>query len=133
MSAVAARRQQQHRQRLPDRGFNTATLVQIAGIPVLTAGVYFVMQWALTGDTLKRHDDAIKTIQVEAKANIDAEIKAREDARKTFLDNQLKTTEILGKLDTRLAVSETKQETANQTLKEIAQELTRIGTTAARR
>ena len=113
--------------------FTAGSIMNLLAIPVLSAGLGLVGWYYLTSDTLKRHDDAIKTIQVESKVATEEERKARDDARKTFLDNQLKTTEVLGKLDTRLAVSETKQETANQTLKEIVQELSRISTTSSRR
>lgn len=114
-------------------GFNLATLVQMAGIPVLSAGLGLVGWYYLTSDTLRRHDEAIKTIQIEAKASNDIETKSRDEARKVFLDNQLKTAEVLGQLNTRLAVSETKQEVANQTLSKIADQLSRIGTGAPSR
>lgn len=104
----------------------------MAAIPVLSAGLGLVGWYYLTSDTLKRHDDAIKTIQIESREQGATEAKAREDARKVFLDNQIKTTEVLGKLDTRLAVSETKQEVTNQTLSKIADELSRLTTTSPR-
>lgn len=106
--------------------FDAAGLINLAAVPVLSAGLGLVGWYYLTSDTLKRHDDAIKTIQVESREQSAAEAKSREESRKTFLDNQLKTTEILGKLDTRLAVSETKQEVANQTLSKIADQLSRM-------
>ncbi len=112
--------------------FDAAGLINMAAIPVLSAGLGLVGWYYLTSDTLKRHDDAIKTIQIESREQGATEAKAREDARKVFLDNQIKTTEVLGKLDTRLAVSETKQEVTNQTLSKIADELSRLTTTSPR-
>lgn len=116
-----------------DSGFNLSSIVQIAAIPLMGAGFTLIGFYYLTSDTLKRHDEAIKSIQIESKISSDEEHKSRDEARKVFLDNQIKTTEILGKLDTRLAVSETKQEVTNQTLGKIADQLARISIGSARR
>jgi len=99
----------------PPSVLNAGTVVNVLGIPLISGIIVLSGFYYLTNDTLHRHDDAIKSIQVE-----------RDQSRKQFLDNQVRTTEILGKLDTRLAVAETKQETANQTLSRIADEITKL-------
>lgn len=106
--------------------FTVGSLVNLGGIPLITAFIMLVGWYFLTSDTLKRHDSELKNIRVETKEKIDDDRRQRENARNEFLENQRKTTEILGKLDSRLAVSETKQEVANQTLSKIADELARI-------
>lgn len=66
-------------------------------------------------------------------AKIDDERKEREKVRDAFLASQAKTTEILGQISNRLAVSETKLEatnksldTSNQTLSKIADQLQQL-------
>lgn len=95
---------------------------------VTASGFYYV-----TNYRLNQQDIEISNLKTEHKATtqgvgakIDLEAQSRTAVRNEFLDNQRKTTEILGKLDSRLAVSETKQEAANQTLTRIADELTRL-------
>ena len=113
-------------------GFNMATLVQVGLIPLITGIIILAGNYYVTGDTLKRHETEIATIQSNTKARTEQEEKEREKIRNEYFSYQQKTNEILGKLDTRLAVSETKQETANQTLSKIADELTRISGAARR-
>ncbi len=114
-------------------GFNTATLFQVGVIPILTSIAVLGGFYYITKDTLARHDKEISTIEVEAKVVHEQENKDREKVRGQYLEYQNKTNEILGKLDTRLAVSETKQETANQTLNKIADELARISANTFKR
>lgn len=112
--------------RQSDHGFNTATIVQVLAIPILTVAFYAVGNYFITGNKLAEHDTAIKSLVETEKHDKEEDAKVRERTRNEFLGYQQKTTEILGKLDTRLAVSETKQETANQTLQKIADELSKM-------
>lgn len=114
-------------------GFNWATVVQIGAIPIITgvfilSGFYYV-----TGNTLTRHDQQLQLLQASQAKDKEDESKQREKVRAEYMAYQQKNTEILSKLDTRLAVSETKQETANQTLAKIADELTKISAATSRR
>ena len=109
-----------------DRGFNTATLFQVAAIPVITGCIILIGSYYVTGDTLSRHSKEIEALQTKTQKDREDETKSREKSRTEYLNYQQKTNEILGKLDTRLAISETKQETANQTLSKIADELAKI-------
>lgn len=106
--------------------FNAGTVINVASIPLLSGLVVLIGWYFLTNDTLRRHDDAIRSIQTQAKLTAEDEHKDREASRKVFLDNQTKTTEVLSKLETRLSVQETKQEFANQTLTKIADEIAKL-------
>jgi hypothetical protein len=110
----------------PPSPFNLGTLINVGGIPLLTIGFGVLAFYFTTGATLTQHSAAIEKLQIETKTTTDVDLKAKEELRKQFLEAQNKNLEILGKLDTRLAVAETKQETANQTLSKIADELSRI-------
>lgn len=110
-------------------GFNLATLFQVGFIPLLTAIIILTGFYYVTGATLTRHDKQLDVLT----SNVQSEVKARESVRNEYLASQQKINENLGKLDTRLAVSETKQEVANQTLTRIADELGKISTIAVKR
>ena len=99
-----------------------ATVVQVGLIPIITGIIILSGFYYVTGATLTRHDKEIELIN----HNASAESKARENVRNEYLLSQAKISDNLAKLDTRLAVSETKQETANQTLAKIADQLSRI-------
>lgn len=116
-----------------DHGFNTATVVQVGLIPVLTVIFLAIGFYYTAGDTLRLHDTEIREIQKDRKKVLSDITEKRENDRNTFLTYQQKTNEILSKLDTRLAVSETKQEVANQTLAKIADELSKISAVSTRR
>lgn len=82
-------------------GFNLATVVQVALIPVLSGGIYLFAQWVTQGDTLKRHETAINdTIPKEFKAEQDA----REKTRAEFLDKLGKLNDGISALNTNVAV-----------------------------
>ena len=112
--------------------FSHGNLLNLVAIPFLTAAFGLIGWYYLTNDKLSQHDKAIVAIQLDTKQSTELDRKEREKVRNEFLSNQLRTTDILGKLETRLAVSETKQETANQTLNKIADELSRISTVSGR-
>ncbi len=111
-----------------NHGFNAATLFQVVLIPFVTGGIILAGFYYTTGDTLKRHDKELELLTTNAKV----ESGAREKVRDEFLISQQKIGDNIAKLDTRLAVSETKQETANQTLQKIADELSKISAITVR-
>lgn len=135
-------------------GFNWAWLAQVVTFPVLATGAALVAQWAVTGDTLKRHDESIKQIMMDAKADRDTfraeakadreafqlsvktdraevaakvedEKKARLAVRDEFLTSQKTLTEVLGKLDTRLSVGEKQQDAMGRQIERISDLLQR--------
>lgn len=106
--------------------FNLGTLINVGGIPVLSAGFIFIGFYFTTGDTLRQHEKSIAEMKQHATDFSEKELKQREETRKLFSDAQQKNVELLSTMNTRLAVQETKQEAANQTLTKIADELARI-------
>jgi hypothetical protein len=114
--------------------FTAAAWLQILAVPIVSGAIIITGFYYTTGARLSEHDAAILDIKKtnaselsDAKKDKDEEARSREKTRNEYLTYQQKTNDILGKLDTRLAVSETKQETANQTLQKIADQLSRIG------
>ena len=107
-------------------GFSLGSLTNLGAIPILTAlfsvgGFYYV-----TNGTLSRHGDDITQIKTKVEATVVEDTAARNKIRDEFLASQVKTAEGIGKLDLRLAVAETNQKTANDTLSKIADSLNRI-------
>lgn len=111
---------------------------------VTAAGFYFVTQYRLS-----QYDVDLTALKGKLEASapamaakLDAEAQQRTAVRNEFMANANKTTEILGQISSRLAVSETKQEatnkaldTTNQTLGKIADQLQQLNSrgTAGRR
>ena len=114
-----------------NQGFNCATVAQMALIPAVTGLIIMIGNYYTTGDTINRHSKEIETLQSINQKDKKEENDAREKVRSEYLNYQQKTNEILSKLDTRLAVSETKQETANQTLNKIADTLSKISASSS--
>lgn len=109
--------------------FNLATFTALAVLlPLLTVGLNIVSDWILKGNKLEENTKAIASIEKRSLTDRAEEQKKREEIRDQYFTYQQKTNEILSKLDTRLAVSETKQEVANQTLSKIVDQLSRIST-----
>lgn len=113
--------------------FTAAAWLQILAVPIVSGAIIITGFYYTTGARLSEHDNAILELKktnvqdgLDAKKDKEEESRAREKTRTEYLSYQQKTNDILGKLDTRLAVSETKQETANQTLQKIADQLGRI-------
>ena len=114
-------------------GFTLGNLTNLMAIPLLTGGIILIGFYYTTSGTLMRYGDDIKTLNskletttkvVTDKTTDDAVARAK--IRDDFLASQLKTAEGIGKLDTRLAVAETNQKIANDTLNKIADSLQRI-------
>ncbi len=101
-------------------------LIHLAAIPLISAAVMLVGWYYLTSYRQDETDKTVKSIKAQQTVQTDEDRKEREKLRDKFLDNQLKTNEILGKLDARLAVSETKQESTNQVLNRISDQLQRL-------
>lgn len=96
----------------PTASFTWGHLVNLAAIPLVTAIIMLTGWYFLTSDTLRRHSEELKQVQNDKKD----EREARDRVRNEFLEGQRKNNEGLSKLDTRLAVAEKQQETANQLL-----------------
>lgn len=109
-----------------DTGFSIGSLTNLGAIPILTALVTISGFYYVTKDQLERHDEAIKTITKTVTDKTAEDSTARAKIRDDFLASQIKTAEGIAKLDTRLAVAETNQKVANDTLKTIADTLQRI-------
>jgi hypothetical protein len=109
-------------------GFTIGNLTNLAAIPLLT-GIITVAGWYyVTSYRLDRNDIAIKAISETVVAKTKDDTAARDKIREEFLSAQMKTAEGIAKLDTRLAVAETNQKTANDTLSKIADTLQKITT-----
>lgn len=112
----------------------------LGGVPIavlmtfLFSGVTF---YSVTNYKLSQYDTEIAKLKTQheqsgpaVQARLDAEATQRTAVRNEFLASQARTAEILSKMDSRLAVSETKQETANQTLNKIADQLQLLNSAA---
>ncbi len=100
----------------PSPSFTWGAIVNLGGIPLITAVFIFVGQWFVTGDTLKRHEGSIKEIVTSR----EEEKKSREGMRTEFMASQTRLVEVLNKLDTRLSVSEKQQESSGRQIEKIS-------------
>lgn len=119
----------------------TVPIFYVLGAIVTLSGFYYV-----TTEKMRTHEEKIKLLETkfdasgpQMTARIDNEAEARRRARDEFLANQKETASVLGQIASRLAVSETKQETTNKsldttnaTLAKIADQLTQINSQTAR-
>lgn len=110
-----------------NHGFNLATLVQIGLIPIITAGVAFLLQWGVVGDQLKRHENDLtqtipKQFQQESDA-IAAEAKARQQNRDEFLDKLGQVKDGVNELNTTVKLQAAEQKHATDTLDQISHQL----------
>lgn len=135
-----ARRAQRRRRSYPvdvkepvRSGFTPGNLLNLGAIPLLTALLTGVGFYFSTNAKLERYADEIKIInqriETTGKVVSDKTIEdaaQREKIRDAFLAAQTKTNEGIGKLDTRLAVAEKQQETANAALAKISDSLNKI-------
>ena len=118
-------------------GFTLGWLVNLGGVPLITAALTFAGFYYGTNYRLESYGEQIKAINVKLenaskvisdKSNDDTT--QREKIRESFLASQTKTNEGIAKLDTRLAVAEKQQETSNATLSKISETLSSISTFA---
>src|ERR1700677_1562752 len=78
--------------------FNYATLAQMLVIPAITVGFYFTVNWAVTGDTLKRHDQQITEEKIEREKLKVGEDEKREALRKALTDYAATTSSSINEL-----------------------------------
>ena len=114
-------RRRRHEEPSPTASFTWGNIVNLGGIPFITAVFFFVGNWFVNGDTVKRHDIAIK----EFVTTREEEKKAREGVRNEFLQSQSKLIEVLGRLDTRLSVGEKQTETIARQVEKLTDSLVR--------
>lgn len=118
-------------------------MAALGGVPiavVLTVVASGIGFYTVTNYKLTEYDKDISTLKAKVEAHgpamaakIDGEAAQRTAIRNEFMANANKTTEILGSIASRLAVSETKQEatnkaldTTNSTLSKIADQLQQL-------
>ena len=116
------------RRRQPISSFTPASLTNFFGIPFLTA-LFFGTGWYFVSSYRMNQSDATvaeikKTVIDKTQEDATARAKIRDD----FLASQMKTADGIAKLDTRLAVAETNQKIANDTLSKISDTLQKITT-----
>ena len=113
-------------------GFSLGSLTNLGAIPLLTAIVTLSGFYYVTKDQLVRQGEDIKSVTKTVTEKTNEDSAARQKIRDEFLAAQMKTTDGIAKLDTRLAVAETNQKTANDTLAKIADTLNKIATMPVR-
>jgi len=128
-STQRARRRQPSSLRDTGSGYSLGSLTNLGAIPLLTAVFSVAGFYYVTNGTLSRHGDDIIQIKTKVESSVAEDNAARNKIRDEFLASQTKTAEGIGKLDLRLAVAETNQKTANETLSKIADSLNRITAT----
>lgn len=116
-------------------GFTLGNLVNLGGIPLITAiitisGFYYVTNFKLEsyGEQIKVLNNKIELAGKSITDKSTDDTAQREKIREAFLTSQTKTNEGIAKLDTRLAVAEKQQETANAALSKISETLSKIST-----
>ncbi len=116
-------------------GFTIGNLVNLGGIPLITAVITVSGFYYVTNYRLEQQAESIKTLnlKLESAGKVVTDKAAddtaqREKMRDAFLASQSKTNEGIAKLDTRLAVAEKQQETANAALTKISETLSQIST-----
>jgi hypothetical protein len=107
-------------------GFTSGNLTNLAAIPLLTGIITLAGWYYVTSYRLDRSDIALATVNKLVIDKTAEDTAARSKIRDDFLASQVKTAEGIAKLDTRLAVAETNQKTANDTLSKIADTLQKI-------
>ena len=113
-------------------GFTIGNLTNLMAIPLLTGAIILIGFYYTTNSTLMRYGEDIKTVNKLVTDKTTEDSAARTKIRDDFLASQIKTAEGIAKLDTRLAVAETNQKIANDTLSKISDSLTKITTLPAR-
>jgi hypothetical protein len=109
-------------------GFTLGNLTNLGAIPLLTAIVTLSGFYYVTKDQLARQGEDIKVVTKTVTEKTTEDALARAKIRDDFIAAQIKTNEGIAKLDTRLAVAETNQKVANDTLTKIADSLQKITT-----
>lgn len=99
----------------PSASFTWGSIVNLGGIPLITAVFFVVGNYFVNGERLNKVETALKDVSTSR----EDERKSRENVRNEFLLSQAKLVEVLGRLDTRLSVSEKQQEVTSRQLEKI--------------
>lgn len=102
---------------------------------IAAAGIgyaYLAMGQATQGDALRAISTKLETSTKVAFEKVQEDTASRAKIREDFMLNQQRMTEVLGKLDTRLAVQETNQKMTNDQLGKIVDLLQRPTTAVPR-
>ena len=93
----------------PSPFFSWGSIVNLGGVPLITAILIVAGSWAVNQNTTARNEAEIKS-----------EKDQREKLRENFLSTQNQLIQVLGKIDTRLSVTEKQQEIANRQLEKLS-------------
>lgn len=107
-------------------GFSTASLTNLFVIPLLSAAFFGVGWYFVSSYRMNQNDLVVAEIKKTVIDKTTEDASARAKIREDFLASQMKTADGIAKLDTRLAVAETNQKVANDTLSKIADTLQKI-------
>ncbi len=99
----------------PSPSFSWGNIAILLVVPLLTALVVVIGQWAVQGDTTKRNVEEIKIEKAE-----------REKMRETFMNSQTQLVNVLGKLDSRMSVTEKTQDAMTRQLEKFGDILLRV-------
>jgi hypothetical protein len=111
----------------PKSEFTLASLLlNLGGGPILTAAAIMIGFYFTTNADIKQLNQKLETAGKTISDKTADDTAQREKIRDAFLSLQAKTNEGIGKLDTRLAVAEQQQKTANEALTKISETLTKI-------
>ena len=105
-------------------------LLNLFAIPLLTALIFGTGWYFVTSYRLNQSDVTVAEIKKTVIDKTQEDATARAKIRDDFLASQMKTADGIAKLDTRLAVAETNQKIANDTLSKISDTLQKITTFA---
>lgn len=92
----------------PSPSFSWGAIVNLGGIPLITAMLVVAGTWAVMQSTVARNVEEIR-----------AEKEQREKMRESFMASQGRLIEVLGKIDSRLSVTEKQQELGNRQLEKL--------------
>lgn len=92
----------------PSPSFSWGSIVNLGGIPLITAVVVLAGTWAVNNSTTSRNEAEIKAEKAE-----------REKMRENFFTSQNRLVDVLSKLESRMSVSEKQQELANRQLEKL--------------
>lgn len=103
----------------PSPSFSWGAIVNLGGIPLITAIIVLAGGYAVMQSTTTRNEAEIKSEKVERERVLKDEKSEREKMRDSFLATQGRLVEVLGKIDSRLSVTEKQQDLTNRQLEKI--------------
>lgn len=107
-------------------GFTPGNLLNLGAIPILTGIITMVGFYYSTNSDIQKLKEKIEIAGKTISDKTVDDTAQREKIREAFLSSQTKTNEGIAKLDTRLAVAEQQQKTANEALSKISETLQKI-------